>query len=143
MLLGSVNNDIELLKFIESVGCRVVIDDYCTGNRYYHQEVIPGPDRLQSLAKRLIDKPPCPLKDIPERRRVEHITGLVDQFRVAGVIYTIQRLCDPHGLDYPAVEAALKTRGIPMLKLELDCTVPIGQFRTRIEAFLEMIEAKY
>jgi benzoyl-CoA reductase subunit C len=42
-------------------------------------------------------------------------------------------------LDYPAIEAALKSQGIPMLKLELDYTVPIGQFRTRIEAFLEMI----
>ena len=32
--------------------------------------------------------------------------------------------------------------GIPVLKLELDYTVPIGQFRTRIEAFLEMIAIK-
>jgi benzoyl-CoA reductase subunit C len=140
MLLGSVNNDIELIKFIDSLGGRVVIDDYCTGNRYYQIEVVPEENRLVSLASRLIEKPPCPLKDIPERRRVAHLAKLANDYRVQGVIYTIQRLCDSHGLDYPAIDSAFKALGIPMLKLELDYTAPIGQFRTRIEAFLEMIE---
>ena len=37
-------------------------------------------------------------------------------------------------------ESALQDKGIPMLKLELDLGFPVGQYRTRIEAFLEMLE---
>jgi benzoyl-CoA reductase subunit C len=140
MLLGSVNTDIAMINFIDSLGGKVVIDDYCTGNRYYQQEVVPGENRIAALAARLIEKPPCPLKDIPERKRVTHILNLVDSFRVQGIIYTIQRQCDAHGLDYPALASALKQKGVPLLKLEMDSTLPVGQFRTRIEAFLEMIE---
>jgi len=35
--------------------------------------------------------------------------------------------------------ALLKERNIPSLFLEFDITTPIGQFRTRVEAFLEML----
>ncbi|MFC1920528.1 2-hydroxyacyl-CoA dehydratase [Chloroflexota bacterium] len=140
MILGSVNNNMEAIKFIDSLGGQVVIDDYCTGNRYYQKEVIPEENRLAALATRMIEKPPCPLKDIPERRRPSHIAQLADDYKVQGAIYTIQRMCDPHGLDYPIIEATLQEKGIPMLKLELDLDLPLGQFRTRIEAFLEMLE---
>jgi len=141
ILLGSVNNNIELIRFIDSLGGRVVIDDYCTGNRYYQTEVIPENNRLAAIASRLIAKPPCPLHDLPERRRITHYAKLIDDYKVAGAIYTMQRQCDAHGLDYPAIETFFKEKGVPMLKLELDYTAPVGQFRTRIEAFLEMLTA--
>jgi benzoyl-CoA reductase subunit C len=141
MLLGSVNNNMELIRFIDSLGGRVVVDDYCTGFRYYQTEVVPEENRLESIAGRLINKPPCPLHDLPERRRISYYAQLIEDFKVAGVIYTMQRQCDAHGLDYPAIETFFKTKRIPMLKLELDYTVPVGQFRTRIEGFLEMLTA--
>ncbi|MFC1920356.1 2-hydroxyacyl-CoA dehydratase subunit D [Chloroflexota bacterium] len=140
MLLGSVNNDIEIIKFIESLGMRIVVDDYCTGRRYYQTEVVLELNRLAALASRLMSRPTCPLKDLPERRRPAYYRELIDDFRVEGAIYTLQRLCDPHGLDYPVIEKTFKEKGVPMLKLELDYNAPTGQLRTRIEAFLEMIE---
>jgi benzoyl-CoA reductase subunit C len=36
----------------------------------------------------------------------------------------------------------LDENGIPNLFLEFDVTVPLGQFRIRVEAFLEMIGAE-
>lgn len=141
MLLGSVNNNMELIRFIDSLGGRVVIDDYCTGYRYYQTEVVPEENRLAAIAGRLINKPPCPLHDLPERRRISYYARLIEEYKIGGVIYTMQRQCDAHGLDYPAVETFFKAKGIPILKLELDYTVPAGQFRTRIEAFLEMLTA--
>ena len=50
-----------------------------------------------------------------------------------------QKFCDPHELDYVAIQKALDDAGIPTLFLEFDVTVPIGQFKIRVEAFLEMI----
>jgi benzoyl-CoA reductase subunit C len=139
MLLGSVNNNVNLIRYIESLGAMVVTDDYCTGRRYYQTEVVPQENRLAALASREMDRPPCPLKDIPERRRPGVYSKLVDDYRVNGVIYTIQRMCDAHGLDFPAIEDGLKEKGLPVLKLEMDFSIPVGQYRTRIEAFLEMI----
>jgi benzoyl-CoA reductase subunit C len=141
MLLGSVNNNIDLIKFIDSLGARVVVDDYCTGNRYYQTEVIPEENRLAALASRETNRPPCPIKDIPERRRPGRYAKMVDDYRIKGAIYTIQKMCDAHGLDFPFIESALKAKGIPLLKLELDFIIPTEQYRTRIEAFLEMLEA--
>jgi len=34
----------------------------------------------------------------------------------------------------------LKENGLPTLALEVDVTTPVGQFRTRLEAFLETLE---
>jgi benzoyl-CoA reductase subunit C len=142
MLLGSVNNDMELMRLIENAGGLVVTDDYCTGKRYYDSEVSPQENRLAALAERLVNKTPCPLKDLPERKRVPHISQQADEFRIRGVIYTIQRLCDSHGLDSPAIESLFKEKGIPILKLEVDPGSSTGQLRTRIEAFVEMIDAQ-
>jgi benzoyl-CoA reductase subunit C len=139
LLLGSVNSDLEIIRFIESLGGNIVADDYCTGSRYYQAPVVMELNRLAALATREMVKTPCPLKDLPVRRRPAYYGRLVDDYRVRGVIYALQRQCDPHGLDYPVIEQLMKDKGIPMLRLELDYTVPVGQLRTRIEAFLEML----
>ncbi|MFC1946994.1 2-hydroxyacyl-CoA dehydratase [Chloroflexota bacterium] len=141
MLLGSVNNNIEVISFIESLGAHVVVDDYCTGRRYYQTDVNFELNRIAALASRLMARPPCPLKDLPERRRPVYYADIIDNFRVEGAIYTFQRLCDPHGLDYPVIEKTFAEKGVPMLKLELDYNVPVGQLRTRTEAFLEMLQS--
>jgi len=36
----------------------------------------------------------------------------------------------------------LEENGIPVYFLELDVTVPIGQFATRVQAFIEQIRAE-
>ena len=119
----------------------MVVDDYCTGRRYYQTDVNFELNRIAALASRLMARPPCPLKDLPERRRPVYYADIIDNFRVEGAIYTFQRLCDPHGLDYPVIEKTFTEKGVPMLKLELDYNVPVGQLRTRTEAFLEMLQS--
>lgn len=142
MLLGSVNNDFKLIELIEDCGARIVIDDYCTGNRYYQNQVLAEGNHLAALANRMIEQPPCPLKDLSsERLRGKHISKLIDEYRVDGVVYTIQRQCDSHGLDYPSIQSLTDNKAVPMLKLELEHPSTIGQYRTRIEAFIEMLKA--
>jgi benzoyl-CoA reductase subunit C len=67
------------------------------------------------------------------------VLGLARQWNVAGAIIIQQKFCDPHEMDIPAQKKYLNEHGIPTLILELDVTVPVGQFRIRTEAFLEMI----
>ena len=139
MVLGSENDDIEFINMVESCGATFVIDDHCTGTRYFWNEVIPGDDRIEAIAARYIDRIPCPSKDWEERTRVQHIIKLAKDWNVDGAIVIQQKFCDPHEIDIPAIRKALDEIDIKNLFLELDVTVPIGQFKVRVEAFLEMI----
>jgi benzoyl-CoA reductase subunit C len=139
MIVGSEDDDTEFVRMVESLGATIVTDEHCTGSRYFWEEVKEGGDPLSAIAERYVDRIPCPSKDWPERRRFPHIFKLIEDYNVQGVILIQQKFCDPHECDIPPLTWALNERGIPTLFLEFDVTVPAGQFRTRVEAFLEMI----
>jgi len=44
-----------------------------------------------------------------------------------------------HELDIPAFRKAFEAAGIPTCSSEFDVTVPLGPFRIRVDAFLEML----
>lgn len=140
MLIGSENDDIPFLRMLEGLGATVVADEHCTGTRYFWNEVGSGEDAIRAVARRYVQRPPCPTKDWMPRKRIEHTLALAREYRVAGAVLIQQKFCDPHELDIPAVRSALEGAGIPTLFLEFDVTVPTGQFKTRCEAFLEMLQ---
>lgn len=139
MIIGSEDDDTKFIEMVESLGATFVIDDHCTGSRYFWNEVKPDGNRLESIARRYLERPQCPSKDWEERTRIPHIMGLAKDYGVQGAILIQQKFCDPHELDTPAITKELNSAGIPTLFLEFDVTVPLGQFRTRVEAFLEML----
>ncbi|MFW9991077.1 MAG: benzoyl-CoA reductase, bzd-type, subunit N [Candidatus Odinarchaeota archaeon] len=140
MIVGSEDDDIAFINMVESVGGTFVIDDHCTGSRYFWNEVKKGNNGLlEAIADRYIKRPPCPTKDWEERRRVPHVMKLAKDYGVKGAILVQQKFCDPHELDIPMMRENFEKNDIPTLFLEFDVTVPLGQFRTRVEAFLEMI----
>ncbi len=142
ILIGSEDDDTEFVKMIESFESTVVVDDHCTGSRYFWNQVVKNEDRLASIAARYIDRPPCPSKDWPKRLRFEHIMQLVKDYNVQGAVLLQQKFCDPHELDIPPLRAMLEANGVPCYFFELDVTVPLGQFRVRFEAFIEMLRAE-
>jgi len=139
MLVGSENDDIDFIRMTEDLGATVVIDEECSGSRYFWEEVVPEENRLAAIATRYINREPCPTKDWPERRRLPNILRMARDYNVQGVILYKQKFCDPHAFETPALEAMFKENNIPTISLEFDVTNPFGQFRTRIEAFLEML----
>ena len=139
MILGSENDDIEFVRLTESLGADIVIDDLCGGSRYFWNEVILEDDLMSAIAARYVNRPPCPQKDLVERRRLLHILKLARDWKVQGAIIIHQKFCEPHCYDIPSIQSILKENNIPTLFLEIDVTIPHGQFRTRIEAFLEML----
>ena len=139
MILGSEDDDTEFLQMVESLGAIFVVDDHCTGSRYFWNEVTPNQNPLEAIASRYVERVPCPSKDWPERTRMEHIKKLAQDWKVQGAVVIQQKFCDPHELDIPATIESLKQIGIPAQFLEFDVTVPVGQFKTRVEAFLEML----
>lgn len=140
ILIGSEDDDTTFINMVENCGSTIVVDDHCTGSRYFWNQVeTNGGDRLQAIAQRYIDRPRCPTKDWEERSRIPHIMKLAKDWNVSGAILLQQKFCDPHELDIPIIRKTLESDGIPTLFLELDVTVPVGQFQTRVEAFLEML----
>lgn len=139
MILGSEDDDTEFVRMVESLDATLVIDDHCTGSRAFWNGVEPQEDRLAAIAARYIDRPPCPSKDWPERKRFPHILKLAKEYNVQGALVIQQKFCDPHELDMPAVIKLFDENDIPTYFLEFDVTVPIGQFKTRVEAFLETL----
>lgn len=139
MLVGSEDDNIEFVKMVESCGATVVVDDHCIGSRYFWNEVIPQENRLAAIAARYVDRPACPSKDWPERRKLQHVLQLAKDWRVQGAIFAQQKFCDPHEMDVVEYRKRFEEIGVPTLYLELDVTVPVGQFKVRVEAFLETL----
>jgi benzoyl-CoA reductase subunit C len=137
MTIGSENDDISFMAMVESVGSTIVIDDQCSGTRYFWNESKPDADVVKAIADRYCDRPACPTKDYPAHTRFDHVLGLAKEFNARAAIFLQQKFCDPHEGDYPDLKRHLEANGIPTLFLEFDITNPIGPFRIRVEAFLE------
>jgi benzoyl-CoA reductase subunit C len=139
MIVGSENDDVKFMEMAESLDATIVVDDHCTGSRYFWNVTETGADPLTIIADRFIKRPPCPIKDFPARNRMPHLIGLAKDWNVAGVIIIQQKFCDPHELDKVAITKGLEEAGFPILHLEFDVTVPIGPLKIRVEAFLETL----
>ncbi len=144
MVTGSVMNNPEFIKSIESQGGLVVTDELCTSTRYWSDPVVLGGNTapLEAISRRYLSNFPC-ARMLPSDERFNRILGLARDFRVDGVISQIIRYCVPYAHDLPLLTDHLKARGIPTLALDVEYgTSGSGQIQTRVQAFLEMLEAK-
>jgi benzoyl-CoA reductase subunit C len=139
MLIGSEDDDIRFLELVENSGSTVVTDDHCTGTRYFWEEVEEGLPLLEAIARRYIQRTPCPSKDWPTRKRFSRILEFAKGYGVEGAIYAQQKFCDPHEADEVALVDMLKQNGIKTLALEFDVTLPVGPFKIRVDAFVETL----
>jgi bzd-type benzoyl-CoA reductase N subunit len=144
MVVGSVLDNPEFIKSIEETGGLVVTDELCTSTRYWSDPVIirKGEPAINAIARRYLTNFPC-ARMYPSEERFDRILALCRDFRVDGVLSQIIRYCVPYAHDFPLLNDKLKTAGIPVLDLDVEYgTSGSGQIRTRVQAFLEMMEAK-
>ena len=144
MITGSNMNNHEFIKSIEEVGGLVVTDELCTSTRYWSDPVVLNKDEsvLRAISRRYLDNFPC-ARMLPSEERFDRILELARDFRVDGVISQIIRYCVPYAHDLPLITDRLKAQGVPTLSLDVEYgTSGSGQIRTRVLAFLEMLEAK-
>ena len=140
VLSGGVCNLPDIYSFIEDSGGTVVGDDFCTGSRYFEGEISLKGDIVESIAKRYRERINCPAKHSGLLTRGEHIIKIVKESGAKGVIFLFLKFCDPHSFDYPYLKAMLDREGIPSMLFEIEEQLPSeGQFKTRCEAFLEML----
>lgn len=137
---GSELHDPQILEVIEEAGTAVVGDDLCTGSRSFFDLVEPSGDPLEALARRYIERSPCPSR-LPVRRRLQFILDGVRACKAQAVVFVIQKFCDPHLAEQPLLAEWLKEAGIPTMMIETEHRIGPGreQIRTRVQSLLEMI----
>ncbi|MEE8471131.1 MAG: 2-hydroxyacyl-CoA dehydratase family protein [Dehalococcoidia bacterium] len=144
MVSGSVLTNPEFIKSIEDQGALVVADELCTSTRYWSDPVMLDGNGtpLQAISRRYLNNFPC-ARMFPSDVRFNRILDLVRDFRVDGVISQIIRYCVTYAHDLPLLTRRLEAQGIPILALDVEYgTSGSGQIQTRVQAFLEMLDAK-
>jgi benzoyl-CoA reductase/2-hydroxyglutaryl-CoA dehydratase subunit BcrC/BadD/HgdB len=138
-LVGPSLADPVLFDVLAQAGARVGGDLLDLGERYFALDAAEEDDPLEALADRLLALFPTPTKHHTERSRAEYLLSMVEERGARGVVFARPKFCDPHGFDYAQMVPALDRAGIPHLLVELEQASQVGQLRTRVEAFVEML----
>jgi benzoyl-CoA reductase/2-hydroxyglutaryl-CoA dehydratase subunit BcrC/BadD/HgdB len=77
----------------------------------------------------------------PNDNRIKLLSELMDEYKVDGVIDIILQACHTYNVEtYTVKEFVTKEKNLPYLSIETDYSqTDIGQLKTRIGAFMEMI----
>lgn len=144
-LFGNMLPDPSAFSLFESCGARVVAEDMCTGSRLFTETAVEtekGKDNILAFAESILNRPPCArtYDDANPGRLSKNIAAKAISCGAKGVIGYTAKFCDPYIARLPGVRDALRKEGVPFLFLEGDLTMrSMGQHKTRIEAFIEML----
>ncbi len=139
MLVGAILDDLTVPTLADEVGLHLAGDDLCTSARYMEGQVSADAPPLEALATRYLGRTPCPAKHREGWRRGAALVALARQRQAHGVIFYLQKFCDPHAFDYADARRDLDVAGIPHITLEDDAGPATAQWRTRLQAFAEML----
>lgn len=127
----------------------MVADELCSSERILYDPVGVDEwsmdDMLNAIGERYLMASTCPCftsKDGNEDR-VNWLLNKVKDWNVQGVIYYVTKGCMLYSMEYTRVKKALDKAKIPVYYLDTDYTrEDVGQLKTRVEAFLEMLNAQ-
>ncbi len=127
----------------------LVVDEQCSGDRILYDPVGVDEwtmsDMLDAISERYLMASTCPCftSEHGNEDRVNWIIDRIKEYKVDGVIYYVVRGCILYAMEYARIKRILDRIGIPVYYLDTEYTrEDVGQMKTRIEAFLEMLEAR-
>ncbi|HHU29259.1 MAG TPA: 2-hydroxyglutaryl-CoA dehydratase [Firmicutes bacterium] len=130
----------QMLEFLQDKIRYPLLDLTCSGNRWLEKL----PDDIESMDfEALLDWYAGALLRLIPCMRMTNVAGrrvLWENENLRGIIYHTVKFCDYYGFDYARLK---KETNLPVLKLESDYTPQaLGQFSTRLEAFMESLAPK-
>jgi benzoyl-CoA reductase/2-hydroxyglutaryl-CoA dehydratase subunit BcrC/BadD/HgdB len=145
LLLAELAAPPGLVRLVEDHGAQVVAEDSDLDERELAEQVPTDVETVEellaALAAAYLSKPPAPrMRDLP--RRLTYLGGLASERGAGAAICAYSKFCDLYLAEYPGLKAHLEGLGVPSLLLELEDEAISGQHRTRVEAFLEMLNEK-
>ncbi len=146
LITGTIMDDLSMQGVVEDYGGKVAFVDMCTGNRYFQSQIqIQEPEKtninpIRFLAEYYLNKIPCPrMMDL--EKRWTYLLNIIRDYQIEGVIFYNLKFCDTALFELPIIRKRLQKYRIPSLCLEGDYTsVASGRIKTRIQAFLEVLE---
>ena len=137
-----------LLKSLKEFSSYQLLPENCAGMRYLQREPASFEDgctatrekMLQEIARSYLKKPPCP-RIFHYQHRERYFRRLLEQYHIQGVVYHDLMFCDMSHYDYLLVKEILDEKEIPVLQVKTELGAEeVGPLKTRIEAFLELME---
>ncbi|MFH2007061.1 MAG: 2-hydroxyacyl-CoA dehydratase family protein [bacterium] len=140
LVTGSLLDHAALIQMVEDEGGVVVIDDLCNTSRYFWHRVEDAPDPMTALYRFLNGRALCACIH-PTEARLDHIVRLAHTYDVEAAVDFNLKYCHPFLYEAPLLKARLEAEDIPVTVLEVGHDLSgHGQLRTRIQAFIEMVE---
>jgi benzoyl-CoA reductase/2-hydroxyglutaryl-CoA dehydratase subunit BcrC/BadD/HgdB len=127
----------------------LIADELCSSERLLYDPVGVDEwtmdDMLNAISERYLMSSTCPCftsKDGNEDR-INWLLTKVKDWKINGVIYYVVRGCMLYAMEYTRVKRVLDRLNIPVYYLDTEYTrEDVGQMKTRVEAFLEMLTAR-
>ncbi|MDD1704924.1 MAG: 2-hydroxyacyl-CoA dehydratase family protein [Methanoregula sp.] len=129
----------KVLKVIEESGAAVVYIENCSGMKQYLDDVATSGSPLDAIADKYLSTP-CSCMS-PNTGRLELLANLAKEYHADGIVDITWVGCHTYNVESRVLREYLaKHGGVPLLQIETDYSQgDLGQIRTRVEAFLEMI----
>ena len=130
------------VELVEQAGCLVAMDDLDNGSRYLWKTTDGNSqDPAYDLARRYLQNGSPRMFDW--RGQTEQIVKWVREYNIDGVLELVDMFDYPRSFRRPYLEKWLKEEGILAMSFDRDyCLANVGQLKTRIGAFLEILETK-
>ena len=129
------------LGVIEELGAAIVCYEGCCGIMNMRRPIDESPeaDPMTAIADKYLEVP-CAVMS-PNTRRFEQLRSTLAEWKVDGVISITVHACTPFDVESKTIGDICAEEGVPFLHVRTDYSPgDEGQLRTRIEAFLEMLE---
>ncbi|NFA61523.1 2-hydroxyacyl-CoA dehydratase family protein [Clostridium sporogenes] len=129
----------KVIEAIENNGGVVVCYENCSGAKDESLLVDEEKDAVDALTERYL-RTACACMS-PNDNRIEYLDYLIDEYEVEGVVEVILQACHTYNVESDRIKIFVKNnKKMPYLKIETDYSKKdLGQLKTRVEAFIEML----
>jgi benzoyl-CoA reductase/2-hydroxyglutaryl-CoA dehydratase subunit BcrC/BadD/HgdB len=124
----------------------IVADELCSSERILNDPVGVDEwsmnDMINAIGERYLMSSTCPCFSSSDGNedRINWLITKIKDYNINGVIYYVIRGCMSYGMEYTRVKKVLDGINIPVYYLDTEYTrEDVGQMKTRVEAFLEML----
>lgn len=128
----------KVIKTIEDAGAVVVAYENCSGAKNLEELVDETMDPVEAIAQKYLNIP-CSVMS-PNKGREELLEKMIEEYRVDGVIDVILQACHTYNVETHNMKKSVKRGGANYMSIETGYSPSdLGQIKTRIEAFLELL----
>ena len=126
---------------IEELGGAIVCYEGCSGIVSMRRMVDDDEniDPIVAIADKYLEVP-CAVMS-PNQRRMDQVAQTIDEWKIDGVVSITLHACTTFTVESYNIGKVCEEKGIPFMHIQSDFSPgDEGQLRTRIEAFLEMLQ---